>query len=191
MRAMLLCTPLLLGCGLGFHANTTVARTLPFQAHDDDIADYPRVDATLTPAIPQPIAAKVAPFIPYYPRPAMVERTPTGDGGSNWSLSEPATRPEDELPKLLGGATAVASGGEATLYGVVSEFQWYREGALAGGRITTHLTLVAADGSVLFEAERSTEGRAEAVEYLYRAHVQDWLTDRQLVAALALKGGVR
>jgi hypothetical protein len=191
MRALLLWAPLLMGCGLGLHVNTTTARTLPFQAHDDDVADYPGVDATPAPAVRYASEVRVAPFIAYYPRPAVVERNDSNEGGSHWSLSEPASRPEDELPKLLGAVDGAGADARPTLYGVVTDFQWYREGELAGGRIATHLTLVAADGGILFAAERSTEGRARSVEYLYRAHAEDWLKDRRLLAALAPKGGAR
>jgi hypothetical protein len=191
MRALLASSLLLVGCGA--HFNTTVARSLPFHAHGDDIADYPQVDSAVAPTPSQSLSAKIAPFIPYYPRPAVVRYHAGGEDGTSWFLGGGEIRPEEEIPKLLGASSVAAPEGARTLYGVVTDFQWYQVGRqeLAGGRIATQLTLVAADGTILFEGEHSTEGRARSVDSLYRAHVQDWLRDRQFLAAVAPARGAQ
>jgi hypothetical protein len=191
MRAVGLLAPLLAGCGI--YINSTVARTLPFHAHGDDIADYPQLDTAALTAPPRPLAAKIPPFIPYYPRPAVVQYQANGPEGTVWSFEESAGRPEDDIPWLLGGSTGPSAEGVPTLYGVVTDFQWYRDadGALAGGRIATHLTVVAPDGAVLYEGEHTTKGRARAVQFLYLAHVQDWLRDQRFFAAIPPTGGAQ
>ena len=188
---VLVCLPLLLGCGV--HLNTTVARTLPFHVHSDDVAGYPELENTPAPAVPSSFVAKIGPFVPYYPEPAFVEYETMGENGTRWTVPEPPSFPEIELPRLLRGPAGDPPPNTPTLCGVVTAFQWYTvQGENAtGGRIASRLTVVGADGSVLYEAERKTEGRASSATFLYRAHAHDWLQDARLLAALADARGTR
>ena len=87
----------------------------------------------------------------------------------------------------LGGGTA---DGDLVLTGVVTDVSWYVFGGTNGGRITTRVVVTRRDGTPVFEGERSTTGRAPDLQDLITAHVDRWLSDPQLVAALHA-GGAR
>ena len=155
------------GCGLGVHRNPTAAVTAPYHDHQAEIAAFPAVHASS-----QPVALAgvgVGAFARYYARPIGFRLgTAAGPAKSwgrgtilTWSPIEPAAAPEQAVQAAfasqLGGAPA---DGELVVSGVVTDVSWYVVDATTGGRITTKLVVTRRDGSVVYEGERSTVGRA-------------------------------
>jgi hypothetical protein len=184
------------GCGLGIHINPTAAVTAPYHDHQSKIQDFPSVrPQNRTIAAPM---VSVGTFARYYPEPIGfmlgVGRGAMRSWGRGktvtWAAVEISTPPEQAVQAafargLGGGAPADP---QLVVSGVVTDVSWYWIKAMKGGRITTRVVVARKDGTPVFEGERSTTGRANDLDELIAAHVDGWLTDPQLAAALTSGG---
>lgn len=198
-RALLLAAaPLALGCGFGFHANGTVARTAPFHAHPDAIAEYKDLGDPELPRIGATSVEVAGTFVPYYPSPSAWIVVAEGfSRGTHWGVLTMNTPAESALAKTFRDALGPAEGAaRVRIDGVVTDFEWYelasgkggRGGRVRGGRVASKLVVTKRDGAVLYEHELVTEGRAKSPEVLLRAHVRDWARDEGFVRALKSGG---
>ncbi|MBL8721638.1 MAG: hypothetical protein JNL79_36970, partial [Myxococcales bacterium] len=97
------------GCGFGFHANGTVARTAPFHAHPSTIADYPEIPEAPAANLHAPWALVADSFVPYYPNPsAWIVLSEGFSRGTKWGVLQVTPLPETALAQ----AFRVALGGE-------------------------------------------------------------------------------
>jgi hypothetical protein len=191
-----ICLPLLVlalvapldGCYiLGYHHNNSIAVTMPFHAHQEDIVSWAVLAEAATPTgVPQ---AQVSDFIAYYPLPTGF--TLVGVAETNWLVAPPTLPPEVELTRRwrdqLGTAAATGTMALPRIGGVVVDFQWYTIDGTQGGLVTTQLLVLGPDGRVAFEGALTTRGRTASPAALVRAHVAAWLQDVRLIKAL--KGG--
>jgi hypothetical protein len=194
-RATTLAILMLAGCGLGIHSNPTVAVTAPYHDHQSTIAGFPSVRPKGQPVSMPGVG--VGAFARYYAVPYgfWIGKGPGamrswGRGHVlTWAAVEPEVPPEKILQATfvagLGGGTP---DGELVISGVVTDLSWYVNGRTTGGRITTKLVVARRDGTPVFEGERSTTGRAPELRDLISVHVEGWLADPKLVAALRTGG---
>jgi hypothetical protein len=185
----------LAGCGLGIHVNPTVANTAPYHDHQNAIAKFPIVRyAHKTISLP---GVTVGDFTPYYPVPIGFE-IGEGEGAMRswgrgktlvWAQIVPTTPIEKVVRNAFASMLGDDSAGAALLLsGVVTEVSWYEIARLRGGRITTRVVVTRADGTPVFEGERSTAGRADDFDELLMVHAERWLSDPELVAAVQTGG---
>lgn len=185
------------GC-LGRHHNGALAAAVPHPSYDGDVLDYPTLSNEPLPD--RRLTVRVAPIGVYHrPLPAASEHVHDGSKRSNWGFARLDATPEEKLPQLLSPSELNSTATKATLYGEITDFQWYevacdtllpREES-AGGRLAMRMRLVADDGRVLFEGQKVTQGRAGSADTLYRAHALAWLRDKQLLEAVfRVRGGI-
>lgn len=187
----------LAGCGLGIHVNPTVALTAPYHDHQTTIKGFDSVRAQASPvSIP---GVGVGGFAKYYATPIGFWLGKGPGAMRSWGRGKVVTWLESEIKvppeKAVQAAFATELGGapadgELILTGVVIDVSWYVVDGTSGGRITTKLAVARRDGTPVFEGERSTTGRAQDLQNLIDVHVERWLADPKLVAALR-SGGAR
>jgi hypothetical protein len=185
----------LAGCGLGIHINPTVAVTAPYHDHQNAIKSFPSVRAQAQP-ISMP-GVSVGAFARYYATPYgfWIGKGPGAmrSWGRGHVLTWAAVQPEVPPERVVQAAFATSIGGgaadgELVISGVVTELSWYVNGGTTGGRITTKLVVARRDGTPVFEGEQSTTGRAPDLRVLIAVHVERWLADPKLGAALRTGG---
>jgi hypothetical protein len=193
--AMTLLVTALAGCGLGIHRNPTVAVTAPYHDHQSAIKGFPSVRAKGQPVSMPGVG--IGAFARYYATPygfwvgkGSGARRSWGRGTIlTWAAVQPEVPPEQAVQAAfstsLGGGSA---DGELILSGVVTDVSWYVVGGTNGGRVTTKVVVARRDGTPVFEGERSTTGRAPELRDLIAVHVESWLADPKLVAALRTGG---
>ena len=185
------------GCGLGYHRNDTIAITAAFHDHQRDILAFADLPATVARA---PLAVRVAiePCTRYYPLPVGF-RLATADGHRvswgtatvlTWAEWRPSVAPEVMLQAALATALTGDPAADLRMSCVMTHASWYDlpGSHINGGRVTTLLTVHRANGTVVFEGEHTTTGRAVEMTTLITAHAHEWLAERGLVAALGVGG---
>lgn len=166
-------------------------RTLPFHAHEDALAAYPRADV----AAPTPIAAtarlRFAPFVAYYPLPVGLAIKPAAfNSATSWAPIEIAPEPAEALRRWFATTVTSGDGDERVVEAVVTDFEWYMLGFSANaGRIATQVVVTDAAGAIVYRGAHVTRARVPFVDALFRVHVRAWLEDPAFVAAL--NGGAR
>lgn len=187
----------LTGCGIGIHRNPTTAVTAPYHDHQDSIRGF-AVVRPLGRHVPMP-GVGVGSFVRYYPLPIGFHIGKGPGAMRSWGRGTVLTwaeiRPQQPAEETIRAAFANNLGtaptdAALTIEGVVTEAEWYELGQTHGGRITTKVVVVDRHGQPVFEGERSTTARANTFDELIIEHVDRWLADPQLVAALQ-KGGAR
>jgi hypothetical protein len=88
-------------------------RTLPFHAHEDALAGYPRTDV----AAPAPIAAstrvRFEPFVAYYPLPVGLAIKPAAfNSATTWASIQIDTEPAEALRRWFLKTVTIGAGDE-------------------------------------------------------------------------------
>lgn len=178
------------GCvGRVEHAGSN--RTLPFHAHEDVLAGYPRAAVTAPAPVAVGASLRFEPFVAYYPLPIGLAVKPAAfNTASSWAPIQIDPAPELALQRWLERTVVTGAGPARVVRAVVTDFQWYMLGFAANaGRIATEVVVTDDAGAIVYRGTHVTAARVPFVDALFRVHVRDWLADRAFVAALG--GGGR